>query len=99
MTTEHPRGTATVQVENDRVRVTEWRFEPGQATGYHRHDYDYVVVPTRGGRLAMTGPEGETTATLEAGVSYYRPAGVEHDVLNVDDHLVSFVEIEFKAER
>lgn len=95
--TEHPKATATEQVDNDRVRVTRWHFEPGQATGYHRHDYDYVVVPTIGGKLAMTGPAGGTEAELRVGVSYYRPAGVEHDVLNVDDHAVEFVEIEFKT--
>ena len=30
----------TVQVDNDRVRVTEWRFAPGAATGWHRHEFD-----------------------------------------------------------
>ena len=29
----------TVQFETERVRVTEWRFAPGAATGWHRHPY------------------------------------------------------------
>ena len=40
-------GTArpTVQIDNDRVRVTEWRFaKRGDNTGWHRHEYDYVVI-------------------------------------------------------
>ena len=39
------RAQPTVQIDNETVRVTEWRFTPGAATGYHRHAYDYVVVP------------------------------------------------------
>ena len=93
----HPAATATVQIDNDSVRVTEYRFKPGEATGWHRHEMDYIVVPTEGGRLRMTGPNGEETeAVLERGRSYTRKAGVEHDVLNVDDHEVVFVEVELK---
>ena len=43
----------TVQLENERVKVTEWRFAPGAATGWHRHGYDYVVVPMTTGRLQL----------------------------------------------
>jgi len=31
------KATSTVQVKNDRVIVTEWRFNPGADTGYHVH--------------------------------------------------------------
>ena len=50
------RAVATVQLENDHLRVTEWRFVPGAATGYHRHAYDYVVVPVIDGELELSGP-------------------------------------------
>jgi hypothetical protein len=50
------RAVATVQVENAHLRVTEWRFTPGAATGYHRHAYDYVVVPVVDGELELIGP-------------------------------------------
>ena len=43
----------TVQLDTDRVKVTEWRFAPGAATGWHRHDYDYVVVPMTTGKLLL----------------------------------------------
>src|SRR3954464_3030479 len=39
------KAVATVRIDNERVRVTEWRFAPGAHTGHHRHDYAYVVVP------------------------------------------------------
>lgn len=87
----------TLQTENDRTRVTEWRFAPGVSTGYHTHEYDYVIVPITTGKLGITGPDGvENMAELEAGVSYYRSAGVEHDVRNANDHEFSFVEVEIK---
>src|SRR5437867_2074847 len=51
-----PSAVATVQIDNGTVRVTEWRFAPGATTGFHRHDYPYVVVPMTTGKLAITGP-------------------------------------------
>ena len=69
-------GTAvpTLQLENDRVRVTEWRFpKKGDNTGWHRHAYDYIVVPQFDGILEIDLGNGErTTATLQKGVPYYR---------------------------
>lgn len=90
------RAVPRVQIDDAMVRVTEWRFAPGAATGWHRHEYPYVVVPMTTGRLALTGPDGETTAELVAGCSYARPAGVEHDVRNANAFEFVFVEIEIK---
>ncbi len=87
----------TQQVDNERARVTEWRFAPGAATGFHRHEYDYVVVPMTSGTLKLIGPDGvETFAELNAGISYTRQAGVEHDVINANDYEFVFVEVEIK---
>ena len=91
-----PRALATVQLDNARVRVTEWRFEPGTATGHHRHQYDYVVVPLTTGPLTIVTAAGETTADLVTGRSYFRQAGVEHDVRNANPFVFVFVEIEIK---
>ena len=41
---ERPRAVPTVQIDNDGIRVTEWRFPAGASTGWHRHEYDYIVV-------------------------------------------------------
>ena len=87
----------TVQIDNDRVRVTEWRFAKGAATGFHRHEFDYVVVPGTTGRLKIVGPDGsESFAELTAGQAYAREAGVEHDVINANDYEFSFVEVELR---
>jgi beta-alanine degradation protein BauB len=88
------QATPTRQVENDRFVVTEWRFEPGAETGWHRHSMDYVVVPMTNGTLLLETADGNRTAELLAGSSYSRAAGVEHNVVNASDHVVVFVEIE-----
>ena len=57
----------------------------------------YVVVPMLDGRLKLVSPEGEETyAELKAGQSYFRAAGVHHNVINANDYDFAFVEIEFK---
>ena len=92
-----PQAVATIQVDNDRVRVTEWRFAPGAETGEHVHQMDYVVVPVGNGRLKLISPQGEETfADLKLGVSYSRKAGVHHNVISANDFEFAFVEIELK---
>ncbi len=94
---ESTRARPTVQTDNERTRVTEWRFAPGASTGFHRHEFDYVIVPITSGRLRLLAADGsENFASLEAGVSYFRQAGVEHDVFNANDHEFLFVEVELK---
>lgn len=95
-----PSAIPTVQVDNERVRVTEWRFAPGAATGWHRHEYDYVVVPMTTGRLLLEEPGGGSRhAELTVGASYFKHAGVEHDVINDNEIEFVFVEIEVKSDR
>jgi quercetin dioxygenase-like cupin family protein len=90
-------ATSKVFTDNERVRVAEWRFAPGAATGWHRHEFDYVVVPMLDGKLRIVTEGGaETIAELEKGVPYFRNAGVEHDVINANDYEFSFVEVEMK---
>ncbi|MCK5778088.1 MAG: cupin domain-containing protein [Rhodospirillales bacterium] len=87
----------TVFIENDRTRVTEWRFKnKGDNTGWHRHEYDYVVVPLFDGQLEIdTGADERVIAPMKNGVPYFREVGVEHDVINGNDFECAFVEIEF----
>ena len=92
-------GTArpTVLIDNDRTRVTEWRFPKcGDNTGWHRHAYDYVVVPLFDGTLEIETDDGQKTlAEMKHGVPYFRNVGVEHDVISANDFECAFVEIEF----
>lgn len=91
-----PQAVPTVQIDNERVIVTEWRFAPGAETGWHRHGHDYVVVPQTNGALLLETPQGEVTAPLVAGQAYSRQVGVEHNVINPCDHEVVFIEIEIR---
>jgi len=85
-----------VLVENERVRVTEWRFaKKGDNTGWHQHGYDYIVVPLFDGCLEIeTEDGGKTISKLEHGVPYFRTAGVRHDVISANDFNCAFIETE-----
>lgn len=94
--TSRPQATPVAHLENARTRVTEWRFPPGGETGMHVHEYDYVIVPVTDGAMRLESPGGEvTTAELKVGRSYFRKAGVEHNVINDGAADLAFVEVEF----
>ena len=86
----------TLQVDDDRVRITRWDFEPGAATGWHEHAWPYCVVMLTAGSLAIHNGLDVTTVPLTAGQSYTRSAGIIHDVMNATDHPMAFVEVEMK---
>lgn len=92
------KGSAVpaVLIENQRVRVTRWSFDSrGANTGWHRHEFDYVVVPLFDGELEIEDADGgRSVAKMEHGVPYFRNAGVEHDVINANDFACAFVEVE-----
>ncbi|MBW8056085.1 MAG: cupin domain-containing protein [Nitrospira sp.] len=97
MSQDRPSAQPTVMIDNDRTRVTEWRFAPGAETGHHRHEYDYVVVPIMTGSLRIIAPDGsESVSELRHGAPYFRPAGVEHNVINAGAADFAFIEVEFK---
>ena len=91
-----PAATSTRIQENERVIITEWRFQPGAETGWHRHGYDYVVVCLTAGTLLAETATGNVENRLTAGQAYARPAGVEHNIVNASEHEFVFVEIEIK---
>ena len=90
------QAIATVQIDNDSVLVTEWRFPPGSQTGQHRHALDYVVVPTVAGTLTIESADGPRQVPITLGQSYTRLAGVEHNVANDTDAEIVFVEVELR---
>ncbi|MEM7563832.1 MAG: cupin domain-containing protein [Pseudomonadota bacterium] len=91
-----PSAKSTVQIDNEQIIVTEWRFEPGAETGWHRHAHDYVVVPMTTGNLLIESSDGSRLSPLVAGQSYSRSVGVEHNVINDNDFEFVFVEVELK---
>jgi hypothetical protein len=92
-------ATSRVTLDDGKVRVTTWTFgADGDATGVHRHEFDYIVVPITGGTFVVTAIDGsERTMTQIAGAAYAGLRGTEHDVTNASGGEVVFVEIELKA--
>jgi quercetin dioxygenase-like cupin family protein len=90
------KAVPAIQVDDERVLVTHWRFAPGAETGHHVHAHDYVVVPLVTGTLRLEEPGGVRDVHLQAGGSYARKAGVAHNVINVNEYEFRFVEIELK---
>ncbi|NPT45740.1 cupin domain-containing protein [Paraburkholderia sp. 1N] len=89
-------ATSVVHVENDQVIVTEWTFKPGAKTGHHTHGHDYVIVPITAGVLRLIDAEGHKDVEIKPGSSYFKSTGVSHDVVNLSDHELRFVEVELK---
>jgi beta-alanine degradation protein BauB len=96
MTDRRPGAKSKLLQENDRVIVTEWRFEPGAETGWHRHAHDYVVVCLTAGKLIAETSTGTIETELQFGQSYARPAGVEHNIVNAGPGEFAFVEVEIR---
>jgi len=89
-------ATATVQQDDDVVRITRWDFQPGAVTGFHRHGWPYFVVMLTDGNLRAEVDGVVQDRPMTAGTSYARPAGVEHDIQNGSDHPIAFIEVEVK---
>jgi beta-alanine degradation protein BauB len=96
MSDRRPEAKSKLLQENDRVIVTEWRFEPGAETGWHRHAHDYVVVCLTAGKLIAETSTGTIETELQFGQSYARPAGVEHNIVNAGPGEFAFVEVEIR---
>lgn len=94
---DRPVAAHTVLMEDERMIVTHWVFKPGEQTGWHRHELDYMPIQMSEGRLRFEFPDGSTreidyvprTASLV-------PAPLEHNAINVSDVEVVALEIEFK---
>jgi quercetin dioxygenase-like cupin family protein len=92
-----PAATSETLIDDDRVRVTRFDFEPGAETGWHRHGFDYVITAITECVMLLEEPGGEIrTVTVPAGTAYRRSEGVEHNVINGGDKPMSFVEVELK---
>ncbi len=70
-----------VILENDRVRVMEARFKPGEKIAPHAHP-DHVVVVTSAGKLAITSAEGTREIDAKVGDAFFIPTET-HSAENV----------------
>ncbi|GHC10620.1 MULTISPECIES: cupin domain-containing protein [Gemmobacter] len=91
------QAMATLLMENDRVRVWRYDFEPGAETGWHVHGHEYVITTLTDCALVLELPDGERRESfIPSGSAYSRPKGTEHNVINGGPAPMSFVEVELK---
>ena len=97
---ERPLASHKVVLENDEMIVTHWVFKPGEHTGWHLHDTDYIPLQLSEGRLKFEFPDGTTSEVdYVPGTSSYVKAPLEHNAINVSDVDVVALEIEYKKPR
>ena len=98
MKIQRKKAKTNIQIDNENIRVTEYSFNKGDETGFHTHQWDYVVVPQTSGQLLIIDDRKvETTATLVKGEPYYRRAGISHNVINNGGEKLVFIELEIKT--
>ena len=83
-----------VVLENERVRVLEYRDRPGDRTEVHRHPDSVMVTVSRVRRRLIQG-ERSADVELEPGVARWLPAQ-EHAGENVGDEETHALFIELK---
>mgnify|MGYP003330296196 FL=1 len=82
-------------IDDEKVRITRFDFDPGQETGWHVHEHDYVITAITDCLMMVQHPDGtQTRSEVHAGSAYSRNAGVRHNVINDSERQMSFIEIE-----
>ena len=84
-------GAVKIFVDGALGSQTAYMFRP------YPHSAGQCGVPVTAGEMTIVAPNGERSkAQLSAGKSYFRKAGVEHDVLNETTSEIVFLEVELK---
>jgi len=83
--------------EDEKTKITHWVIKPGEQTGWHLHDNDYVAVQQSTGRLFFEHADGSTREVdYSPGVARAVSAPVEHNAINIGDVDIVVMEIEYK---
>jgi quercetin dioxygenase-like cupin family protein len=86
----------TVRLENDRVRVLEWRLKGGGTEQMHSHP-DGVVIVLADATLKSTAPDGtSSTRHLADGAVEWR-AALSHSIENVGSSEAHALAVELKT--
>ena len=85
-----------VEFENEQVRVTRYRFEPGYKSPMHGHS-DNVQVMLTDAKANVTTPDGKTAPVAgKAGEVRWRPAG-QHVVENTGQQAFEGILVQMKG--
>lgn len=83
--------------EDDRSRIVKYTIKPGEQTGWHTHELDYVVIYLSAGQLTSHFADGTSKVfSYEPGKSGSYSAPVEHNAVNTGQTDVIGYEIEYK---
>ena len=83
--------------EDDKTKITSWKFAPGSQTGWHLHNFDYVTIQKSGGRLKLESEDGEIKyIDYENNRTAGYSAPIKHNATNVSEEEVRVIEIEYK---
>ena len=94
---DRPVGKFELLHEDDKTRITHWVIKPGEQTGWHMHEYDYVTVQQSYGRLQSNHSDGRVRyVDYTPGAARAVAAPVEHNAVNVGDVDIVVLEIEYK---
>ena len=84
-----PEVGARLLFENERVRVWDLQLAPGESTGVHRHERDYLYVVIGDGRLQAADADGERreASDMKDGEVRFNEVDGEavHEAFNVGD--------------
>jgi len=89
--------TASVKLENERVRVYEWIFKPGDKEPLHTHP-EYVIYFLTSGKVRAYGADGKVLREREskAGDTYWSEP-VKHVTENIGSTEIHAIIVEFKT--
>ncbi len=94
---DRPIASSETLLDDDKTCITLFTIKPGEQTGWHRHEYDYVAVQQSAGRLHLDYADGSAREIdYTPGVALSASAPVEHNAINVGDVDIIALEIEYK---
>jgi quercetin dioxygenase-like cupin family protein len=83
--------------EDERARIIRYTIRPGEQTGWHTHQFDYVVVRQSDGTLTSNFADGtKQDFAYRAGTAASYKAPVTHNAVNTGDTDIVGYEIEYK---
>ena len=86
-----------VLTDDAHTRVALFEFEPGDNTGWHKHEFNYCAIYLTDAKPFHTRRDGSELHTEHtAHESKAHPVGTEHNVRSVGGNVVRLLEIEFK---
>jgi hypothetical protein len=90
---------SVILVDDERIKLVRWRFQPGECSPIHGHFLDHVYIVVRGSKIREITGEGKVNDDAqESGRAAFSPAhGKIHSFGNIGDHPYEMVSLELKS--